>query len=66
MWPAAALVRRSLRAGTRLRIEARHVRVGGQAIYEINALPLKQAKTFFDQMKLAGHKHAIAEVDSGD
>ncbi len=48
-------------AGTRLRKEARHVRVGGQAIYEINALPLKQAKKFFDQIQLSGHKHAIAE-----
>jgi len=47
--------------GTRLRKEARHVRVGGQAIYEINALPLKQAKMFFDQVQLSGHKHAIAE-----
>jgi excinuclease ABC subunit A len=48
-------------AGTRLRREARHVRVGGQAIYEINALPLKEAKTFFDQVILTGHKQAIAE-----
>ncbi|MEI8384842.1 MAG: excinuclease ABC subunit UvrA [Nitrosomonadaceae bacterium] len=48
-------------AGTRLRKESRHVRVGGQAIYEINALPLKQAKIFFDQVQLTGHKHAIAE-----
>ncbi len=48
-------------AGTRLRKEARHVRVGRQAIYEINALPLKQAKKFFDQIQLSGHKHAIAE-----
>ncbi len=48
-------------AGTRLRKEARHVRVGGQAIYEINALPLKQARIFFGQVQLSGHKHAIAE-----
>ncbi len=48
-------------AGTRLRKESRHVRVGGQAIYEISALPLKQAKIFFDQVQLTGHKHAIAE-----
>ncbi len=47
--------------GTRLRKEARHVRVGGRAIYEINALPLKQARIFFDQVQLSGHKHAIAE-----
>jgi excinuclease ABC subunit A len=48
-------------AGTRLRREARHVRVGGQAIFEINALPLKQAMVFFDQVELTGQKYAIAE-----
>lgn len=47
--------------GTRLCREARHVQVAGQAIYEINALPLKQAQVFFDEMKLAGHKQAIAD-----
>ena len=47
--------------GARLCREARHVKVGGQAIYEVNALPLKQARIFFDQMKLTGHKYAIAE-----
>ena len=47
--------------GTRLRLEARHVRVAGQTIYELSALPLKQALAFFQQVKLAGHKQAIAE-----
>ena len=47
--------------GTRLCREARHVKVGGKAIYEINALPLKQARNYFDQMKLTGHKRSIAE-----
>lgn len=47
--------------GTRLCREARHVLVNKRAIYEINALPLKQAKFFFDEMKLAGHKQSIAE-----
>jgi len=47
--------------GTRLRREARHVRVGAKAIYEINALPLKEASQFFGQVKLTGHKYAIAE-----
>ena len=32
-----------------------------RAIYEINALPLKEAKAFFDQVKLTGQKLAIAE-----
>jgi len=47
--------------GTRLRLEARHVRVADKNIYEISALPLKQALTFFQTMKLSGHKQAIAE-----
>ncbi len=47
--------------GTRLCQAARHVHVGGQAIYEISALPLKQAKLFFDTTKLSGHKQSIAD-----
>ncbi|MDH5479623.1 MAG: excinuclease ABC subunit UvrA [Nitrosomonas sp.] len=47
--------------GTRLCQAARHVHVGGQAIYEVNALPLKQTKLFFDKIKLPGHKQSIAE-----
>ncbi len=47
--------------GTRLRREARHVRVAGLAIYEISALALKEAKAFFDEVTLTGHKLAIAE-----
>ena len=47
--------------GTRLCQAARHVHVAGQAIYEISAFPLKQAKLFFDQIELSGHKQSIAE-----
>ena len=47
--------------GTRLRLEARHVRVADRNLYEISALPLKQALTFFQALKLQGHKQAIAE-----
>ncbi len=47
--------------GTRLRVEARHVRVADQAIYQLSALPLKQALTFFQGVKLPGNKQAIAE-----
>jgi excinuclease ABC subunit A len=47
--------------GTRLRLEARHVRVADKTLYELSALPLKQALAFFRQVKLAGHKQAIAE-----
>src|ERR1700674_4853380 len=47
--------------GTRLRLEARHVRVAGKAIYEISALPLKTAQALFDGLSLTGQKQAIAE-----
>lgn len=47
--------------GTRLCQAARHVHVGNKAIYEISALPLKQAKLFFDETTLSGHKQSIAE-----
>ncbi len=47
--------------GTRLRREARHVRVAGRPIYEISALPLKQAAVFFTEVKLPGNKLAIAD-----
>src|SRR5438309_1035970 len=47
--------------GTRLRPEARHVKVDDRAIYEVSGLPLKQALEFFRQLKLPGAKQAIAE-----
>ncbi len=47
--------------GTRLRLEARHVRIGERAIYEVSGFPLKQALEFFRQLKLEGSKQAIAE-----
>jgi excinuclease ABC subunit A len=47
--------------GTRLREEARHVRVADHAIFELSALPLKQALTFFQNVTLPGNKQAIAE-----
>ncbi len=47
--------------GTRLRLEARHVRISDKTIYELSALPLKQALAFFQQVKLVGHKQAIAD-----
>jgi len=36
-------------------------RVADMNIYEISALPLKQALTFFQGLTLQGHKQAIAE-----
>jgi excinuclease ABC subunit A len=47
--------------GTRLRLEARHVRVADYAIFQISALPLKQALSVFQDMQLPGNKQAIAE-----
>jgi excinuclease ABC subunit A len=47
--------------GTRLRREARHVKVGDKAIYEVSAIPLKQELEFFRGLTLEGAKQAIAE-----
>jgi len=47
--------------GTRLRREARHVHVAGRTIYELSALPLKQASQFFETIELTGTKRAIAD-----
>ncbi len=47
--------------GTRLREEARHVMVGGVPIFEVSALPLKQALVFFEALKLDGHRAQIAD-----
>jgi excinuclease ABC subunit A len=47
--------------GTRLRKEARNVRIAGHAIYEISAWPLKQSLPFFETLELKGKKQAIAE-----
>jgi excinuclease ABC subunit A len=51
--------------GTRLRREARHVKVGNgadaRAIFEVSGWPLKEAATFFSRLSLEGHKAAIAD-----
>ena len=51
--------------GTRLKLEARHVKVGPKgderAIYELSGMPLKTGLVFFGQLSLPGHKQAIAE-----
>jgi excinuclease ABC subunit A len=48
-------------AGTRLRTEARHVKVGNKNIHEVCEVPLKQALTFFETIELHGQKLAIAD-----
>ncbi len=47
--------------GTRLRLEARHVKVVDKAIYEVSGMPLKQGLEFFRKLRLAGAKQSIAE-----
>ena len=51
--------------GTRLKREARHVKVGtddeARAIYEVSSWPLKQAIAFFSALTLDGQKAAIAD-----
>jgi excinuclease ABC subunit A len=47
--------------GSRLRREARHVRVGGRTLHELAALPLRQAQAFLQDMQLAGQRRAVAE-----
>jgi excinuclease ABC subunit A len=47
--------------GTRLRREARHVKVADRSIYELSALPLRQCNSFFAALKLEGAKQQIAE-----
>ena len=48
-------------SGTRLRKEARHVKVGDKNIHQICEVPLKQALNFFESLQLSGQKLAIAE-----
>ena len=47
--------------GTRLRREARSVRVGGRTIYEVSALALRKTTEFFATLALSGARLAIAE-----
>jgi excinuclease ABC subunit A len=51
--------------GTRLRSEARHVRLGegeqGRAIYEIGHMTLRDSQAYFEQLKLKGSKADIAD-----
>jgi excinuclease ABC subunit A len=47
--------------GTRLRVEARNVKIADKAIYEVSGIPLKQGLEFFATLKLGGAKQAVAE-----
>ena len=52
-------------AGARLRVEARHVKVGTgkqeRSIYEIAKTPLRDTLDFFEKLKLTGAKREIAD-----
>ena len=47
--------------GTRLRLEARHVRIGGATLHQISHMPLGEARDFFLNVKMSGHKAQVAE-----
>src|SRR5258708_23180360 len=47
--------------GTRLRREARHVKVADRTIHELSSLPLRQSQPFFEKLELPGNKKSIAE-----
>ena len=47
--------------GSRLRKEARYVRVGGKSLHEVNQMALRNTRKFFEQAHFEGAKHAVAE-----
>ncbi len=47
--------------GTRLRREARNVKVGDKTLHEISAMPLRVAHNWFETVKLSAQKMAIAD-----
>ncbi len=47
--------------GTRLRLEARNVRVAERDIHELSSLPLRDAQPFFERLQLTGARQAVAE-----
>ncbi|HZZ93564.1 MAG TPA: excinuclease ABC subunit UvrA [Usitatibacter sp.] len=47
--------------GTRLRREARHVKVADRTIHELSSMPLRQAQPFFEKLELPGAKKLVAD-----
>jgi excinuclease ABC subunit A len=47
--------------GTRLRTEARYVRIGEKTLPELSALPIGECRDFFATTTLQGHKAAVAD-----
>ncbi len=46
--------------GSRLRVQARHVFIQGQAIHQLTAFPIGRALAFFENLKLQGRRAEIA------
>jgi excinuclease ABC subunit A len=47
--------------GSRLRIEARNVTIGGATLHQLSHLPIRQTLKFFDELQLSGHRAQVAE-----
>ncbi|MBV1776839.1 excinuclease ABC subunit UvrA [Burkholderiaceae bacterium DAT-1] len=47
--------------GARLRLEARHVKVGGCNVHDLSQLALRDSSRFFNELTLTGNKAQIAE-----
>ncbi|MCK9259432.1 MAG: excinuclease ABC subunit UvrA [Azoarcus sp.] len=47
--------------GTRLRADARHVLIGGSSLPTVSRLPLAECRSFFEHLRLEGHRARIAE-----
>jgi len=47
--------------GARLRLEARHVTVGGETLHALSRRPIRQALHFFDTLQLSGQRGQVAE-----
>ncbi len=47
--------------GSRLRVEARHVTIGGQTLHALSHLPIRQTLAFFEQLQLTGHRAQVAD-----
>ena len=47
--------------GSRLRIEARNVLIGGNTLHDLSRLPIRQTLTFFANLQLVGNRAQVAD-----
>ncbi len=47
--------------GSRLRLEARHVTIGGATLHQLSHLPIRQSLAFFQELQLTGQRAQVAE-----